>query len=174
MRRTSVCFLLLLFKTTAVTAQTASADSQMTQAMLAEIRQLRQDLQTTAATIQRAQIVMYRLQVEGAVLDRATQRLEQARAGCNQAQQQRKLVTTQIEQAEARKRNSHSSSDQTVVEELISRLKSSVEMWAGEEQQCQIEQVDAESQLRAEQTKMNDLQDQLDKLDKILAAYAGK
>ena len=49
-------------------------------------------------------------------------------------------------------------------------LKSSVEMWDTQEQQCQVEQADAETQFRAGQAKMNDLQDQLDNLDKALAA----
>src|ERR1700722_16105569 len=40
---------------------------------------------------------------------------------------------------EANKRNSRSPSDQTAAEGLVSQLKSSVEMWASEEQQCQVE-----------------------------------
>jgi hypothetical protein len=84
------------------------------------------------------------------------------------------MVTAQIEQAEARKRNSQSQSDQRAAEEVLFRLKSSIEMLAGEEQQCQVEQVDAETQFRAEDAKVKDLQDQLDKLDKVLAGYGSK
>jgi hypothetical protein len=98
--------------------------------MLTEIRQLRHDLQTTAATIQRVQIVMYRLQAEAALMDRATQRLDQARAGCSQGQMQRKRLAAQIEQAE--------------------------------------------TQFRVEQATMNDLQAQLDKLDRLLAGSASQ
>ena len=173
MRLKLICFAVLLLRTSGA-AQSASADSQMTQAMLAEVHQLRQDLQSAAATIQRVQIAMYRLQAQAALLDRATQRLEQARAGCTGTQWQRKTVITEIEQAEARKRNSHSSSDQSAAEVQLSQLKSSLEQLASQEQQCQIEQADAETQFQAEQAKMNDLQDQLDKLDKGLAGYGRK
>jgi hypothetical protein len=52
--------------------QDALPDSPMAQTMLAEIRALRMDLKNTAAIIQRVQIVMYRLQVQSASLDRAS------------------------------------------------------------------------------------------------------
>jgi chromosome segregation ATPase len=174
MHRTLIYSLTLLLISVAAVAQPASPESQMTQTMFAEIRQLRSDLQTTAATIQRVQIVMYRLQSEATVLDRATQRLDQARAACHQAQTQQKVLASQIDQAETRKRTSQNPVEQKAAEEMLSDLKSSVEMLATEEQQRQIERADAENQFRAEQVKMSDLQDQLDKLDRVLAGHASK
>ena len=174
MRRRLVYSLTMLLTAAAAVAQTASPDSQMTQIMLVEIRQLRSDLQTAAATIQRVQIVMYRLQSEATVLDRLTQRLDQARAACNQAQAQRRMLVNQIDQTEARRRSSQNSSEQKAAEETLSNFRSSMEALATEEQQCQIERADAENQLRAEQAKMNDLQGQLDKLDRVLAGYGSK
>ena len=102
-------------------------------------------------------------------MDRATQRLDQARAGCSQGQMQRKRLAAQIEQEETRKRNARSPSDQRAAEDMLSNLKASDEMWASQEQECQIEQTEAETEFRAEQAKMNDLQAQLDKLDRLLA-----
>ena len=121
-------------------AQTILPDSQATQSVLTEIRQLRHDLQTTAATIQRVQIVMYRLQAEAVLMDRATQRLDRARGRCSQGQMQRKRLAAQIEQAETRMRNAQNPSDQRAAEEMLSDLKASDEMWASQEQECQIEQ----------------------------------
>jgi outer membrane protein OmpA-like peptidoglycan-associated protein len=113
---------------------------------------------------------MCRLQAEAALIDRATQRLDQARAGCSQGQMQRKRLAAQIEQAETRTRNAQNPSDQKAAEEILSNLKASDEIWLSQEQECQIEQTEAETQFRAEQAKMNDLQAQLDKLDRLLAA----
>ncbi len=144
MRRASIFCLTVFLGTTALFGQATAPDSPVTQTLLSEIRQLRQDLQTTAATIQRVQIVMYRLQTEASLLYRATERLDNARVRCNQAQAQRKMVTTQIEEAEGRGRSSQNLSDRKAAEEILHGLKSSVEMLAGEEQQCQVEQVDAE------------------------------
>jgi hypothetical protein len=174
MRRKSGFFVTLLLSTTAVAAQTPSSDSQMTQAMLMEIRQLRQDLQATGATIQRVAIVMYRLQAQTALLDRATGRLDYARDACDRAREQRKMTATLIERAEARRRSSQNPSDQRAEEDNLAQLKSQSERWAGKELQCQVEQADAETQFRAEQAKMNDLQDQLEKLDKLLAGPRGR
>jgi hypothetical protein len=172
MRLKLVCLAILLLKTTA-TAQNAPTDlqlnpAQLNQAMLLEVRQLRLDLQTAVANIQRVQIAMYRIQAQGNLLDRATQRVEQARGSCAGTEWERKRLTTQIEQLEATRR---SSSDQAGSEAQILQLKSMLEQAASREQECQVERIDAETQFRAEQAKMNDFQDQLERLDKTLAGY---
>jgi len=82
MWRILICWAGLLLIATGVVAQTAPPDSQLTQAVLSEVRQLRQDLQSTAAIIQRVQIVVYRIQAQEGQLVRAMQRLETARNIC--------------------------------------------------------------------------------------------
>jgi chromosome segregation ATPase len=126
------------------------------------------------ATIQRVQIAMYRLQSQAGVLDRATQRLDQARATCSQAEEQQKMFTAQIEQAEARARDAQNPAEQKAAEQMVSNFKSAVETFAAQETQCQADRVDAENQFHIEQAKMNQLEDQLDKLDQQLAGYAPK
>jgi chromosome segregation ATPase len=166
-------FLLPLFTVAVSFAQTPSQDMQVTQALLAEIRLLRQDLQATAATIQRVQLVMFRMQTATATLNRATQRLDDARNRCNYVQPQRKTLTVQIEQAENRQKTTQNPADSRLVEE-IARLKGNLEMLAVQEQQCQSTLLDADSQVRAEQAKMNEIQDQFDKLDRALADVTRK
>jgi chromosome segregation ATPase len=100
--------------------------------------------------------------------------LEQARASCTQTEWQRKMFTSQIEQVDARKRNVQSSSDQNAAEAQLSQLNLSLQQLASQEQKCQVEQVEAEAQFRAEQAKMNDLQDQLEKLDNALSGFGGR
>src|SRR5215475_3861790 len=104
MLRAFRCLSMLVFESTIAMAQTAAPDSSAMQNMLLEVHQLRQDLQIIAATIQRVQIVMYRLQAESAAVDRVTQRLDSARNECNAMQSQRKMRISQIEQTEARRR----------------------------------------------------------------------
>src|ERR1035438_5851095 len=111
--RTSIRYLLMLLLAVAVAvAQTPPTDSQLTQTLLSEVRRLRSDLQTAAATIQRVQIVMYRLQSESNVLDRATQRFEQARGACTQAEEQRKMFADQLTNAEEQARDSRNLASQ--------------------------------------------------------------
>jgi chromosome segregation ATPase len=172
--RTSIHHLLMLLPAAAITAaQTPPTDSQVTQTLLSEVRQLRNDLQSAAATIQRVQIVMYRLQSESNVLDRATQRFEQARAACTQAEEQRKMFGAEIANAEEQARDSRNTAGQQT-QTVLARLKSTQQMFAQQEQECQVERGAAENQLRVEQAKMSDLETQLEKLDRILAGYAQK
>jgi chromosome segregation ATPase len=173
MRGSLTDLLALLLISGGAIAQTAPGDAQVTQSLLVEIRQLRNDLQNAAVTINRVQIVMFHLQFETYALDRATQRLDQARAACSQAEMQGKMSKSRIEEAEAA-RGSQNPSDQKAAEQYLANLKSNLEMSDAEEQQCQVERADAENQFRTEQAKVNDLEEQLDKLDKALAGYASK
>ena len=141
--------------------------------MLAEVRQLRQDLQIAAATIQRAQIVMFRLQVQGALLESARQRLEAARFSCSQAPLQRQMALSQIEETQARKRNAQNPAEQQAAETMLLRLNSQIEMATKQEQECQAPQAEAEAEFRAEDGKMIDLQQQLDKPDTASLVMAG-
>jgi chromosome segregation ATPase len=172
MRCPLMLFLMLVIQTGPAAAQAVSPDSQMEQTLLSEIRALRLDLRNTAATIQRVQIVMYRLQAQAALVDKAEQRLDQARGQCKLAQDQQKFTATQIEQV--RKQNANNAADQKAAEQMISQLQAAMETWVGQAQQCQVEQVDAETQFRAEQAKMTALEDQLVQLDQVLAGHDRK
>jgi hypothetical protein len=172
MRCTLMLFLMLVIQTSPAVAQAALPDSQMAQTLLTEIRALRLDLRNTAATVQRVQTVMYRLQAQAALMDKAEQRLDQAREQCKLAQDQQKFTATQIEQV--RKQNANNAADQKAAEQMISQFQAAMETWAGQAQQCQVEQVDAETQFRAEQAKMTALEDQLAQLDQVLAAIDRK
>ena len=159
--------ILMLFLTLAG-GQEALPDSQT---VLTEIRALRLDLRNVAATIQRVQIVMYRLQAQDAVLDKATQRLETARSVCKQAQEQQKAMAAQIEVV---KKQSSNGVEQKQIEQEVAGFQATLEMWNGQLQQGQVDQVDAETQVRVEQAKRSDLENQLEQLDQILAGQAKK
>ena len=78
MNRSSLFVLSSLVFSTACFGQTTTGDSQTLQALLLEVRQLRQDLQTTTIAGQRVQILIYRLQGQEAAVARASQRLDEA------------------------------------------------------------------------------------------------
>jgi len=165
---------LLVLSSRSLIAQTPPPELPTTQAMLAEIRQLRSDLQTTAATIQRVNILMFRLQTEAQILDRLTQKSDQVRTQCDQAQSNQKMFASQLEDTQTDKGAMQDAGSQRLFERNVASLKLALAELATEVPRCQAEQAETESQLRNQQSKMNDLQDQLEKLDKALAAYAGK
>jgi DNA repair exonuclease SbcCD ATPase subunit len=100
MHRSSFFLLGFLLISTAAFGQTSSTDSQTLQALLAEVRQLRQDLQNITVAAQRAQILVYRLQLQQAAVARASQRLDDARSKLEAAQANRKKVAAEIKKYE--------------------------------------------------------------------------
>ena len=80
-RSTPLIMTLLVLSAVSAFSQTATrSDSQTLQAILAELRQLRHDLQTTSAMAARAQIALYRLQREDEAVRHATQRVTDAKS----------------------------------------------------------------------------------------------
>lgn len=115
MRLTSVCAVMLLLETVAA-GQSSSTDLQAAQPLLAEIRQLRQDLQTAASVTQRVQIVIFRLQVQTAQFNAAKQQADWAQQRLNQTQERQRELPAQIEQAEAMKRDAREPEQQKYAE----------------------------------------------------------
>src|SRR3974390_1239695 len=99
-------------------------DAQLTQTLITEIRALRQDLQTTAATIQRIQIVMYRLQAQTSIMNRATPRLDETHNRCTNTQNQKKMMSGEIQRQQDRVRTAQNPVEQKQAEDLVARFKS--------------------------------------------------
>jgi chromosome segregation ATPase len=174
MCRVSAIFLAFFLLAPAAFCQAGSTDTQINQALLNEIRLLRQDLRTTAVTIQRAQIVMYRLQAQAQLVSRATQRLDEARNRCNAPQMDIRRVTTLLEQNEPKLLSLQDPIEKKRLEEVVTQLKANLAQLSTDEQNCHPREAEADSALRAEQAKMDGLQDQLDKLDKTLGSLGGQ
>src|SRR5438445_13093681 len=100
MNRSSLFVLVLLVFSTLCFGQTTPGDSQTLQALLSEIRLLRQDLRTTTVATQRSQILIYRLQGQEAAVGRASQRLDEARERLARIQDERKHVAADVKQQE--------------------------------------------------------------------------
>jgi len=83
-----------------VFGQSTATDSQTLQALLAEVRQLHHDLQTTTVPAQRAQILLYRLQGQEVIVARASQRLDDARAKLAEIQSNRTKLTSDTKKYE--------------------------------------------------------------------------
>ena len=149
--------------------QSSSTDSQTLQALLAEVRQLHHDLQTTTIAAQRAQILLYRLQGQEAIVARASQRLDDARARLTEVQSNRTKLTADIKKYEELvSQTENSPTDRKQIEDLLPQLKAKLTALENEEQQRQTREIEAEDELRTERAKLGELQVQLDRLEKIL------
>jgi chromosome segregation ATPase len=149
--------------------QSSSTDSQTLQALLAEVRQLHHDLQTTTIAAQRAQILLYRLQGQEAIVARASQRLDDARARLVEVQSNRTKLTADIKKYEELvSQTENSPTDRKQIEDLLPQLKAKLAALENEEQQRQTREIEAEDELRTERAKLGELQVQLDRLEKML------
>jgi chromosome segregation ATPase len=158
---------LLLFSSSAL-GQAAPAESPTLLALLAEVRQLRQDLQTSAIAARKAQILIYRLHVQEEAVAHASQRLEEAKSSIEQLRARRRYQEFQIKQYEGMKDRDENDAQRKQFEDAITQLKAQMEALASEEQEAQMKEMDLEQQSRTEQAKLGQLQDELDRLDQAV------
>lgn len=161
MLRTYFFVVVVFGMATAAFAQTTSPDSQTLQALLAEVRQLRQDLQVSLTRMQSAQILLSRLQIQEVAVTRASQHLDDARTKLAEVQVAIRSEAAEIKHFE----DAPNAADNTAqVEAALNRAKSDLEASTNLAQQRQSIETDAEQQLRTEQDKLNSLESQLDQL----------
>jgi len=148
--------------------QTSTTESQTLQALLAEVRQLRQDLRTATANSQRVQILLFRLQIQEASVTRVERRLDDARSGLTQTQFELKRLASEIKVREDMQTNTQNPVERREIEEVLPKLKTELESLKGVEQQLQTRESEAEQDLRTEQARLTALHGQLETLDKSL------
>ena len=138
MLRSSFFALALLLFQGAAFGQTATADSQTLQALLAEVRQLRQDMRVATLAAQRVQILIYRVQAQEAVVRHSQDRADENRSKLSQIRFEQKRQATWIKEAEGRlDRSETSQAERKEIEQTISQLKAGLETQTNSEQETQ-------------------------------------
>ena len=163
MRRIAPVFLL----TSAVlVAQTS--DSQTLQAILQEIRQVRQDLAVANIASQRVQILLYRLQLEGDAIKNATTRHDEAREKVKNAEKNHRDAANGLKAVEDQLASLTNESQRPPIEAQVREMKRRTDMWARDESDLRAVEIGADSDLKNEQAKLADLQQRLDQLERQL------
>ena len=169
MHRSTLILSLLVVSTVPTFSQVAPTDPQTLQGILAELRQLRHDLLASSAITARAQIAIYRVQQENEAVDRATQRVSDARQRVAQFEDARNHKAQNIEQDRAGVNRSDEPNAQQELEEVaLPQLTSELEHLKIQEDKARAEQEKAERQLRDELMKLDRLNDLLDRYDNAL------
>ncbi|HVH70172.1 MAG TPA: hypothetical protein VNB49_03560 [Candidatus Dormibacteraeota bacterium] len=171
MHRSWLLVLGLLFISALGFGQSTSSDSQGMQALVAEVHQLRKDLQTTNGYALKAQILLYRLQFQEATVARVSQRVNDLRAMLAETQRHRRDVSAVLkDQQELLESPEISTEVRKQTRWEISAKKSELEGLTTEEQQRQTAEMEAEEQLRIEQAKLGGLEDRVEQLEKALGS----
>jgi DNA repair exonuclease SbcCD ATPase subunit len=161
MWRARFLFLVVFAVPAATLGQAVSSDSQTLQALLSEVRELRQELRTSLARMQSAQILLSRLQTQQAALTRTSERLNDARSKLADAQTHQKDVRNNLKRFEDALSDEQNPAQQKELRDRVNHSKAELEDSTYLEQ-CQAAEIEAEQQLRAEQDKLNALETQLD------------
>jgi chromosome segregation ATPase len=125
-------------------------------------------LRTANAAAQRAQILIYRVQVQEAVVTRLQERIDGMRSTLSQTEHEGKRIADAIKQNEDVLDKAENEASRKEIEQVIPQLKSALEMETSNEQEIRAKLAAAEEQLREEQAKLGRLEDELDRLDKAL------
>jgi chromosome segregation ATPase len=171
MHRAWLFALSFLFLSGSGFGQSTSSDSQGMQALVAEVRELRKDLQTANGYALKAQVLLFRLQVQEATVARVSQHLNDLRLGLAQIQDHKRRLENDLKRLEKFVDNNEGSpTERKEAEEQISGLKTQIQSLAVEEQQKQTTEMEAEEQLRTEQAKLSALEERVDRLEKDLGS----
>src|SRR5207302_3481187 len=100
MRRSFLFVFCFLFLSASGLGQSTANDPQGMQALVAEVRQLRKDLQTTNGNALKAQVLLYRLQVQEATVGRVAQHLGEVRSHLAETQAHRRDAAAALKRSE--------------------------------------------------------------------------
>jgi chromosome segregation ATPase len=167
--RKTIC---VLFLAANAIAQAPPKDGDTVQALLVEVRQLRQDIEAMTVASQRVQIALYALQMQDGAVSRSRQRLDEARGKRMQAEAVRDHMATEVRMSETRseqRSGMETPTDLKVKELAITQLKGELERSTTELQSWQAVEAEAASQLRTDQVKLNELQERIERLDQVLS-----
>ena len=168
MRRAVFLVLAVLGLSATVFGQAAPNDPQTLQALLTEVRGLRQELRFSLARIQTAQILLSRLQTQQTVVTHALDRLDDARSKLDVAQDRRQHEAVEFKRLEDSLSSEENPVQQKIIQDEIVHFKSELDASTAAEQQAQTTENECEQQLRNEQDKLDAINAQLDEVLKSM------
>jgi hypothetical protein len=172
MRRAFFCITALLATSACAFGQTASPDTQTLQALLSEVRALRQELRASLNRTQSMQILLARFQVQEGVVTKASDRLNESRQKVSDTHVHQKELEINAKRLEDALNSAETPEQQAGLQDGIKRAKSELEVLANVAQQQQTTEIQAEQQLRDEQYKLGAIESQLDELIRVMGNVA--
>jgi hypothetical protein len=158
----------------AASGQTAPSDSQTLQALLSEVRELHEELQSSLARMQKAQVLLIRWQSQQSVVERASQRLDEARAKLAGEQDHQRHIAVDSKRVEEDLSAEQIPAQQKALQDQADRLKADFDASTKMVDQDQQLQIDCEQKLRNEQDKLDALDAELDDIVKSMGDADGQ
>lgn len=172
MRRVFFCMTVLSALSACLFGQTASSDTQTLQALLSEVRALRQELRASLNRTQSMQILLARLQLQEGVVAKISDRANESRQKVTDTHVHQKELEMELKRLEDALSSVETPQQQADLQERIKRTKSELEVMASLAQQQQTLEMQSEQQLRDEQDKLGAIESQLDELVRLMGSAA--
>lgn len=171
-----LCFgILWLFSPEALRAQssnrateTTSADQQILQALLSEVRQLRLTLQRTNISVFRTQLMIERLRMQQERVDRLTRQLEENQNELTGAGLSRSQLTERSQDLESQIKAEQDAGRRAQLDAQYKELKYIMEQQTERETQLRARQVQLTTQLQTERAKLDEIDSRLEALEREL------
>ena len=144
--------------------QTAHSDSQTLDAILAELREIHDELRSTRAM----QTLLAELQAKQGVVNLALERVDRERSNLIQIQIDQKRASSELDITQDKLDRSSDAVEQKRLTEEVERLKANVSMFKVQEQARQSALDEAQQRLKDCQDALEDVQDQLTAITKKL------
>jgi hypothetical protein len=144
-------------------------DSQTLQAILVEMRGIHNDVRLSQTT----QILLTEMEVQRGVVDKATEKRDNARGRVTQLQTQQKTGAAQIPRLEESAKATIDPVQQKRIADQIDNMKTTMELFKNQEPDAENALTDAENALRKDQETLSGIQGELDAVVKQLQP-AGK
>jgi hypothetical protein len=148
--------------------QVSQSDPQTLQAILAELRQIHSELQRQQAQNQTMQILLFQMQTQQAIINRATQRVDDARSKVSEVQEMEKHDAATISRTEDLLREAQDDSEKKRLTGDTEHFKAGLVLLKSQEQDRLTVLQQAEAQLRKAQDTFDTVEDELDKMVKAL------
>lgn len=144
-----------------------TSDSRTLEALLSEVRTLRQDLRVSLNRTQAMQILLVRFQMQETAVARASERTNEARQKLLDTHVHQKELTADLKRVQDSLDSAQNPQQQADFQDRLKQIKSGIEITGNIAQQQQAEETQAEQHLRDEQDKLGALEGQLDELIRV-------
>lgn len=153
--------------------QTAAKEPDALQSLLAEVHQLRLDIEGMTVASQRVQIALFQLQTADGAVARAATRFTEVHEKCAQSQQAQQNLAAQVQRLESPAiPGTISDAEKKEREDALAGTKMMVEQNNRAVASCEGMEAEASAALHTEQAKLAELQDKIQRLDKALEQLA--
>jgi len=149
-------------------AQNPTPDPQTLQNLLAEVHQLRLALEHSSKIAPRIQIAVERIKMQQDQVARTARQLEDVRHEIEHRQSEQPRLQQQLESLESHASTTTDPSQRRELEDVLKMQKVAAEQGQKSLQQVQAREGELASQLQSEQSRLTELNDRLDQLERAL------